>query len=117
MSDQAFKLEGSWPCHLCGSEAAVRTVIYYESGKTRIDCISCFVKVADNAVLETLERGGQDDSDRVVQLGEILVVDGAASYVVYWPWTPEKLTRTSEDELQRIVETFYKIQVAAIKDE
>lgn len=117
MLDQAFKLEGSWPCQSCGDECAVRTVIYYESGKTRIDCIRCFSEDEANASLRFLEMGGSDSQDRVVQIGEILVVDGVASYVVYWPWSSEKLEKTTDNELQRIVDTFYRIQVAAIKDE
>jgi hypothetical protein len=30
---------------------------------------------------KSLEAGG----DKIVQIGEILVVNGEASYVVYWP--------------------------------
>lgn len=112
MSELAFKLEGSWPCQVCSSEGVVRTVIYYASGKTSVQCIDCYVRDADNFSRAVLEA----DGDKIVQIGEILVVDGSASYVVYWPWSKEKLDNTPPEELSQIVETFYRIQLAAIKD-
>lgn len=113
MSELAFKLEGSWPCQVCDSEGVVRAVIYYASERTSVQCINCYVKDSANFSRAVLEAGG----DKIVQIGEILVVDGSASYVVYWPWSREQLERTSPQDLSRIVETFYRIQLAAIKDE
>lgn len=112
MSELAFKLEGSWPCQVCGNEGVVRTVIYYASEKTSVQCIHCYVEDTDNFSLAALEASG----DKIVQIGEILVVNGEASYVVYWPWSKERLANTPPEELSRIVETFYRIQLAAIKD-
>ena len=82
----------------------VRTVIYYASGKTSVQCIDCYVRDADNFSRAVLEA----DGDKIVQIGEIRSWTDPRPTWCTGPWSKEKLDNTPPEELSQIVETFYR---------